>query len=165
MLWDHYENSSCIEDVESRQVRGTSLEGVIPEGSQVELLKGYYRCNKIRREDLVVYPSEDGRSPLIKIAKGIPGDRFSLEKVNESWKIRINDKILRTAQGAPYQLSHSKAEVLQKEQERTGGKIPPGFSLIFGNIAHGSIDSTHFGLVPLDQLLGKATCPDCFNTI
>ncbi len=162
LLWNDYENPRCIEDIITSQVSGRSLEGVVTEGSRVEILKGFYHCNKLHREDLIVYQTEDGRDPLIKIVKGISGDRFFLEKVGESWRIRINGKFLRTSQGEPYQFRGSKAEILLKEQERSDGLIPSGYALIFGNIAQGSVDSSRFGLIPLGKIIGKAICSECF---
>lgn len=176
LLLSQFENPACIEEVESRFVSGGSLEGVVPENSRVEILQGYYQCNQLKRGDLVVFHAfqqqsstplantnqvSSPSSPLIKIAYGVPGDRFALEQDQDHWKIRINGETLRTSRGEPFRLSDARAAILLKEQEKSNGIIPRGYCLVFGNLAQGSLDSTRFGFVPARQLIGKALCPDC----
>ncbi len=154
----NYEGATagCVYKIEDRTVRGTSMTGVIEDGSNVRILFGYYRCNEIMRNDIVAYNFSGDPNPIVKIIKGLPGDRFHLQKTNGGWNVLINGGILRNSQNQSYLLDESGYRVLSLYERDYSGAIPAGSYLILGNLASGSLDSSRFGLVDKGGIIGKA---------
>jgi signal peptidase I len=147
----------CSIQAEERIVRGNSLSGLIENGETVTVFFGYYQCNKIKRGDLVLYSYAGNETPLIKIVKGVPGDSFKLEQIEQkAWHILINDKVVRNSAGIPYLIFGSRYEMLALYEKDFKGKIPEGAYLLLGNITSGAVDSTRFGFVSQGGILGKA---------
>jgi signal peptidase I len=148
-----YQN--CPIKIEKKIVRGNSLEPLIKDGETIEVLFGYYSCNTIQRNEVVLYNYAGNKNPIIKIIKGIPGDKFSLKKTNRGWYILINGEILKNSENQPYILDERGYRVLSLYEKDYKGIIPENAYLILGNLPQGSLDSTHFGLVGEKDILGK----------
>ena len=146
---------SCVSEVKQETVRGNSLSGVVENGQSVKVQVGYYNCHSARRNDIVIYKYAGSADPLIKIVKGLPGDKFGLEQAEGGWHIRLNGKRLANSLGEPYRLADAQTRVLALYEKDYHGVIPPGAYLLMGNLANGSLDSTHFGLVSQHDLEGK----------
>ena len=149
-------SSGCEVEERPLKVQGNSLTGLIEDGAVLKLLMGYYKCQPVNRDDLIVY-NYPGRDPLIKIAKGIPGDKFQLKKSQSScWNILINDKILKNSESQSYCISEQGNRMLSLYEKDYKGVIPQDAYLILGNEVGGTLDSTRFGLVGKNDFLGKA---------
>jgi len=154
-LNNQIQNTTCIIKTQENTVRGTSLTGLIENGQTVKILYGYYNCNEIKRNDIVIYNYTGNKNPLIKIIKALPGDKFSLEKTSEGWNILINDEIAKNFNNQYYVLSESGYKMLSLYEKDYKGIIPQNTYLILGNLADGSLDSTKFGLVDKSDIIGK----------
>jgi signal peptidase I len=148
-------SQNCPIKTEEKIVRGNSLEPLIKDGETIEVLFGYYSCNPIQRNDIVLYSYAGNKNPIIKIIKGIPGDKFSLKKTNNGWYILINGEILKNSQNQSYILDERGYRVLSLYEKDYKGIIPEDAYLILGNLPQGSLDSSHFGLVGKKDILGK----------
>jgi signal peptidase I len=148
-------SQNCPIKIEEKIVRGNSLEPLIKDGETIEVLFGYYDCHPIQRNDIVVYFYAGNKNPIIKIIKGIPGDKFSLKKTNNGWYILINGEILKNSENQPYILDERGYRVLSLYEKDYKGIIPEDAYLILGNLPQGSLDSSHFGLVGKKDILGK----------
>ncbi len=153
---------NCPVTEEEKVVRGNSLTGILEDGETVKVLIGHYDCNEIEREDLILYSYAGSEDPLIKIIKGVPGDRFELGELNgdsdENEKVRhimIGGEIITNSDGESYVLNERGYGILSLYEESYGGVIPEDSYLILGNLIGGSTDSTRFGLVHRDDILGK----------
>jgi len=149
------DRQECITKTEERIVRGDSLSGLIESGETVEVLFGYYDCNNMGHNDVVLYQYSQQATPIIKIIKGIPEDRFELKQNNGFWNIFINNVIVRNAHYEAYNLSEQKSKMLSLYEKNYKGVIPENGSLILGNIISGSEDSTRFGLIGKSDILAK----------
>lgn len=147
--------------VEERTVNGGSLSGIIENGETVRILFGYYDCNEIKKEDIVVYNYTGNENPIIKVVKALPGDKFSLKKTEDfsGWNIFVNNKIVTNSENLPYILNEKKHRVLSLYEEDYKGIIPEDSYLILSNIVSGAVDSTLFGLVHKDDISGKVERP------
>lgn len=149
-------NQICSYQLEKRIVRGSSLEPLIRNGQEVKVFFNYYKCNEIRRDDIVLYSYAGNNAPLIKIVKGIPGDNFKLVKAGENqWYILINGEVLKNSQRIPYLISGEKYQLLSIYEKNYQGIIPENAYLLLGNSPSGSTDSTSFGLVSQQDILAK----------
>ena len=136
---------------ENRIVNGDSLNGLINDKDEVTILFGYYKCNEIERNDIVIYRFAGNDNPVIKVVKAIPGDDFHLE----NGRIFVNGVILRNSFGKEYQINSRAEQLLSLYEKEHSGKIPANAYLILGNNSNGSLDSTRFGLVGKSEILGK----------
>jgi len=146
----------CQVTVEKRIVRGNSLTPFIKEGQEIKAFFGYYKCNEIQKDDVVLYSYAGNDAPLIKIVKGAPGDSFKLKEVGQGqWQILINGEVLKNSEGESYLISGSRYKMLSLYEDDYRNGIPPNTYLILGNEISGSLDSTRFGLVDKSDFLGK----------
>ncbi len=143
--------------VEKREttIHGNSLSPLIEDNSQVESLWGYYDCNEVKRGDVVLYDYAGSEDPLAKIIKGLSGDSFSLQKEEERWNILVNEKILKNSAGKPYAINERKHDMLSLYVESYDSEIPEEAYLILSDNPAGGLDSTHFGLIDVGDILGK----------
>ncbi|MFH1326478.1 MAG: signal peptidase I [Candidatus Falkowbacteria bacterium] len=149
-------DKSCITTKSERVVRGESLQGIIKNGENIKVWEGYYNCNLVERGDIIIYNYSSEKDPIIKIIKGLPGDKFAL-KQNEAgnYNIIVNNKILNVSTGQPYELTEVKHRMLALYEKDFKGVIPKDTYLILGNQTNGSLDSTRFGLIDKKGIIGK----------
>ena len=151
------EPEECQVEVEERIVRGSSLDPLIKNGEIVKVLFGYYGCNEIQRNDIVLYSYAGNENPIIKIVRGVPGDSYELKKAGfGEWHILINGQVLKNSEGKSYSVSGNKYKMLSLYEDDCENGIPPNTYLILGNLVSGSQDSTRFGLIDKSDILGKA---------
>jgi signal peptidase I len=135
-------------------VADNSLNGVMDSGKEVKIIYGYYSTSNPQRGDIVAYNYTGSGAPVIRIVKGISGDRFELVYDN-TWKIKVNGEIVKNAQGVPYTLDTRAYGLLSLYEKDYKNKIPDNAYLLLGNIPSGSVDSTRFGLVDKQDIVGK----------
>lgn len=151
--------SDCPVMFQAREVRGSSLEPLVAAGSTVKLAMDKERCVFLERGDIVAYQyAGNPDTLLLKIVRGIPGDRFNLKhSENNTRHLVMNDKILKNSQGEEYILDERAYQLLSLYERSYKGVIPKGTYLLLGNNPRGSKDSTTFGLVDRSGILGKVT--------
>ncbi len=140
---------------ENRIVHGDSLSGLIEPNATVKILFGYYNCNEIKRGDIIAYNFSGDKNPIIKIVKGLPDDKFHIQETNGVWNILINSETVKNSKGEPYSLSEGVSKMLLLYERDYKGIIPADAYLILGNLVSGSLDSTRFGLIGKNDILGK----------
>lgn len=152
---DLKDNYNCVTKTEEKFVRGNSLSGLIDKGSTIKILFGYYNCNEVLIKDIVAYNFSGNAEPIIKIIKGLPGDKFSLIKNGNYWNILINGEIVKNSENLPYQLDEKSYRLLSLYERDYKGVIPSNAYLLLGNLASGSLDGSRFGLIDKSEILGK----------
>ncbi len=130
-------------------VRGDSLSPLLPDGSRV-MMKPAACAGPVRRGDLVIFRTGAREQPVIKIAKGLPGDRFSID---ENGFIIVNDIILKNSAGVAYRLPAQGSAMLLAYQDGYGGVIPAGAYLLLGDGANSVIDSARLGLIHISDFI------------
>ena len=133
------------------------MEGILEAGSTITIQMGFYDCNEVKKNDVVICSYSPQRDPAVKIVKGLPGDRLDLRKSGNAWNIKVNRRRLKNRQGAAYSLDERRIKMLQLYIKDYKGKIPRDAYLILGNRPEGSFDSTRFGLVDRSSLVGRVT--------
>jgi len=145
----------CAIEERMLKVRGDSLTGLIDDGAVMKVALGYYKCHEVLRGDIVLY-NYPGGDPLVKIAKGVPGDKLRLRKTRRGcWNILINGRVLKNSLKVPYCIGARESEMLALYERGNNGVIPGNACLIMANLPGGSMDSTRFGLVGRADLLGR----------
>ncbi len=146
---------NCPYQEEKRAVRGDSLSGLIENGATVKILFNYYKCRDPQRGDIIAYHYAAKTDPIIKIVKGVPGDTLGLKTQNGKWLILLNGEIVKNSKSEEYEIDGSGERMLSLYIKDYKGVIPEGAYLLLGNLKNGSLDSTRFGLVGKEDILGK----------
>lgn len=127
---------------QATRVEGQSMEPNLHDNERLIIEKISYRFRQPERGDIVVIrPPTGGSAPLIKRVIGLPGEVVEI-KLN---RVYINGEPLEE----PY-LTQS-----------TSGTMPPrlvpeGHVFVLGDNRRASNDSRFFGMVPYEDILGRA---------
>jgi signal peptidase I len=124
------------------RVESVSMQPTLFAGNYVIVNKLAYRLGEPQRGDVIVfkYPPDPGREPYIKRVIGLPGDRVRIE----NGKVSVNGQLL----AEPY---------LQVVTEQGGEwQVPQGNLFVMGDNRNNSSDSRAWGMVPMENVIGKA---------
>jgi signal peptidase I len=152
---NNLETENCLILVEEKIVCDTSLTPYINPGVKIKTLLNYYDCHEIERGDLVLFNYSGNSNPLLKVVKGIPGDKFNLRETRKGWNILINDEIVKNFECKPYFILGNKYKMLSLYEKDYGSVIPENTYLLLGNQVSGSMDSTRFGLIDRSNIVAK----------
>ena len=130
--------------VEARQIPSGSMLPTIEIGDKIIVDKVFYQLKDFQRGDIVIFrppPAAKANLDYIKRIIGLPGDL--LEVRNQ--RVFINDKPI-------------KEVYIAEEPIYNFGplKIPDGSVFVMGDNRNNSVDSHLWGVVPLENIKGKA---------
>jgi len=118
----------------------------------IEIQQGPTEClGTLKYGDVVLFHSDSSRVPLIKALRGLPGDKFAVS----DGKIVINGSTVTNSAGEPYRLSPPRAAMIALYVHDNHGVIPPDSFLVMGENPAGSLDSSRFGLVSRQAIIGR----------
>ena len=146
---------ACSITYKTQTVNGASLTHFVEHGDTVRVAFGYYECGVAKSGDLVIYKDAGDVNPLIKLVRGVAGDTFMLALAEGGAKMFVNNEILKTTTGDVYRISEEAYRLLSLYEKDYKGVIPEGAVLLLGNLPRGSRDSTQFGFVSTESLMGK----------
>lgn len=143
--------------VEVAVVRGNSLAPLLNDGDSVKIYYGFYDTHEIQKGDIVVCRFSFRQDPVIKLVRAVPADRFELKELEDGGALLlINGAELKNSSGRLYKFSGKRKQMLLLYAKDYKGVIPANSFLLLGNIAEGSLDSSRFGLVDREVVIGKA---------
>jgi len=145
----------CSIKTQEMTVRGSSLDPFIKPEQIIKALFGYYDCNEVKRGDIVLFNYAGNKNFVIKIVKGISGNKFELRKAESGWNILINNQIVKNSEDKPYLISGNAYKMLSLYEKDYKGIIPENAYLLLGNQVSGSADSTTFGLIDKSGIVAK----------
>lgn len=137
-------------------VNGESMAPFIKSGEIIQGLLGYYNCHAIQRGDVVLVYYAGDAYPLVKFVRGVPGDSFSLEQIQNVYTLKINGEVVDNSEKIPYRINDSGYRMLSLYADNYHNTIPANAYLILGDNPDGSLDSERFGLVGKLDIVGKA---------
>jgi len=124
------------------RVESISMQPTLYEGNFVIVNKLAYRLGGPGRGDVIVfyYPPDPEQEPYIKRVIGLPGDHLRIE----AGQVYVNG-ILLSEPYTPVATNH-------------GGEwdVPEGSLFVMGDNRNNSSDSRAWGMVPLENVIGKA---------
>ena len=137
-------------------VKHTSMYPTLKDGEILLLSKISYKLHDLERFDVVVIKEDDW---IIKRVIGLPGDNVSY-KDNELY---INDKLVedKHADGLTKDFDLDDIWIAGEMEGKTNFKepfetIPEGYYLVLGDNREISKDSRSVGLIPMEEIKGKA---------
>ncbi|UCH60154.1 MAG: signal peptidase I [Anaerolineales bacterium] len=124
------------------RIESVSMQPTLYEGDFVIVNKLAYNFGEPSRGDVIVfrYPPDPEREPYIKRVIGLPGDRVSVQEK----KVLINNE--------PMLEPYISAPPLYEGT----WIVPEGSLFVLGDNRNSSSDSHSWGMVPFDNVIGKA---------
>lgn len=140
---------SCIE-IEKRKIIGRSMEPLLAEGTQVKVLVGYYECNSVGRNQIVILQFRGRKETFVKKIIGLPGDKLEFQEN----QVKLNGKILKNSASKPYLFSEASQRIINIPLR--DGKIPPGrYFVLSEEKGPTAFDSRQYGFVEREHLKGR----------
>jgi len=106
------ETKDCLIKTEEMIVRGNSLDPLIKPEQTIRALFDHYDCNRIKRGNIVLFDYAGNKNFVIKIIKGISGDKFELRKTEGGWNIIVNNQIVKNSENKLYFISGNAYKML-----------------------------------------------------
>jgi len=157
---------TCPNGEEKLIVPDPHMAGVIEPGTKITLYRDFHGCSPLKKGDLVYFRYHSERDPVIRIVRGMPGDRFEVVKdpKETGWKIRVNDEFLKDGKGEdliygapqftpPLGLAAISHKNIIGENE----------VILMTNSSSGKFDSTLMGLISVHDIIGKVAIPETKN--
>ncbi|HPI40782.1 MAG TPA: S26 family signal peptidase [Pseudobdellovibrionaceae bacterium] len=138
-----------------RTIRGHSMVPTFMDGEIIAIHKDIPPMDKINKNMHLVLQSLGLKDSLIlKQVVATPGDSIRLELIsNSNYVLYINEEILELPKGQKKIFSKSQIKILDRIIRSNQGRIPEASLLVLG-ISSDSIDSSLFGLIGPEHILG-----------
>jgi signal peptidase I len=141
--------------LEEFEVRNNSMSGLLDAGEKIDVDFNYYKNNEIKRGDIVLFSYAGSENYLVKTVYGVPDDIVDLENAEGKFKLLINGRPVENSEGKEFVFNAQRASLLSLYITDYKGRIPDGAYLILGNLEGGSLDSSQFGFVSSDSIVGR----------
>ena len=139
------------------RIAGNSMAPLLHSGESVWIKNGSHAVSEIKRGDIVAIQPFKRKTPLIKRIVAISGDRFHVD--GDRGFFFVNDNVVLNSVSQPYHFDIKKRHTLQRYEATFKGLIPNDSFLVFGDQVAGTLDSTVFGLVGIDEIIGVVEQP------
>jgi len=138
-------------------VDGPSMAPTLEDGDQMIVNRFIYDVSEPERFDIVVFHASDQRD-FIKRVVGLPGDHVAVSDD----VLYINGEPVREPFLAEQKQALGPNETLTNDftlEETTGEyqTVPEGHVFVLGDNRRNSTDSRIFGVIPIDEIVGKAS--------
>ena len=152
------ESLECVTSRKEILLKDKLMQESYVEGTEFQVLQNYYKCNPILRNDIVMFRVASDQDSVMRIVRGIPGDRVELseDKEKKAWNIKINGEYLSFRQGKYFFGSLAAPPPLQLYLNENESVLQPGYYLLFSSVAPGGQDSSAFGVVEKKAIEAKA---------
>lgn len=146
-----------VENVEVK-VSDAAMSGIVEQSQNVKVKLNWYRCNPIKRDDIVLYRYSTSREPVVRIVRAIPGDRFKLVQADDksAWNIEINGALLKS-KDAPFRFGSNSKPVLSIYENAHDGVLDQTTTLLFATQPGSEADSGVFGAISISDVIGKVS--------
>jgi signal peptidase I len=122
------------------RVDGFSMNPTLLDGEFVLVSRMAYRVGDMQRGDIIVFRSISSKMDLIKRIVGLPGD----EVLVQNGQVLVNGHVL----AEPY--------IAEAPKYQGQWRVPEGQLFVLGDNRNDSSDSHQWGLLPFDNIIGKA---------
>ncbi len=154
---------ACPGETKTYTMNDPYMRGVIEPGQKFKVIMNYYDCNPVKRGDLVFYQMHKSMDPVVKYARAVGGDKFSLSKDDKykAWNIKVDGEFVRSeVDQIPYFFGGPTAPPLASYERTHKGKVQTGDVIILSSWPPGDIDSGTFGMFSMEDVVGKVEIID-----
>jgi len=148
-----YNPNNCEIKSEKYIVKWLSMQPLINNWDEVDLLLNYYNCwnNKIESWDIVIFENNFRFDKIIKQIKIIPWN--SIELNYASWTVSVNSKLLKNSENNLYIFSKKELDFLNIYLNN--GKMSNNNYYLLGDNISWSIDSRTWWPISIQWILWK----------
>jgi len=134
-------------------VEGESMLPTLEDGNKVVVNKIGFEANDLQRFDVIVFHANE-QEDYVKRIIGLPGDTINYrddqlyingEQIDEPFLEKYRSKLFGGVLTGDFTLEEVTGKVT----------IPEGYIFVLGDNRRGSWDSRHFGLIAVEQIVGK----------
>lgn len=138
-------------------VDGDSMLPTLHDKDQIIVNKYTYYVQEPKRFDVIIFHATEKRD-FIKRVIGLPGEHVKIE--NETLYINgieVEEKFLEESKEVLGSNEILTKDFILEDLPGEYEEIPDGFVFVLGDNRRNSTDSRDLGLIPIDQIVGKAT--------
>lgn len=125
---------------------GTSMLPIIEAGNTIDV-QPTACVTAINKGDMIVFKNGADKNPIVKKVKGIEKDTLNITQ----GQIYINNTPITNTQGLAYILKPNQLALIKLYQ----GTLAPNTFLVMGENINGTNDSSKFGLIHQNDIIGK----------
>lgn len=145
----------CEISVKKALVDGSGND-IYPAGTILEVEMNYYNCHAGARNEVAMIMSPGRSKPIFKYIKMVPGDKFDVKEVsNNKYRIEINGDEMENLEGKTYEFTERKSKMVSLYESNYKDGIREGAYFVFGSTLGGGFDSTRFGPVTSENMIGR----------
>lgn len=135
-------------------VNGDSMSGLLENNYNYTFDFNYTK--NIEKGDIVLYDYKGLKGGVVKQVKARQGDHFELKKQKDtkSYYLYVNDELVTNSFGESIRINSQGQRMLHLYEKDYHNTIPPNTFLLLGNKPYNTIDSTKFGLISREDILG-----------
>lgn len=133
-------------------VDGPSMQPTLENRDQMIVNKFIYRVQEPKRFDIIVFHAS-AKKDFIKRVIGLPGEHVAVE----DGLLYINDKLVEEPFLDQDNNNFYQSPFRLEELPGSFSKIPDDHVLVLGDNRNNSTDSRSFGLIEMDEIVGKAS--------
>lgn len=148
------EGVNCATDKETVKVPGAGSD-IFEGGTEIEVEMNYYACNKGERDQIVMIKSPGRDDPLFKYIKMVPGDKYAVEGKDKKFNVIVNGNPMENSKGEVYSFTERKSRMIKLYESNFKDGIKQGVYFVFGESPAGGFDSTRFGPVTSERMIGR----------
>lgn len=148
------EGVNCDTTKETVKVSAAGSD-IFEAGTEVEVEMNYYACNKGERDQIVMIKSPGRDEALFKYIKMVPGDKFSVIEKNKKFNVIVNGNAMENPRGEIYGFTERKSRMIKLYESNFKDGIKQGVYFVFGESPAGGFDSTRFGPVTSERMIGR----------
>lgn len=138
-------------------VDGDSMLPTLHDKDQIIVNKYTYYVQEPKRFDVIIFHATEKRD-FIKRVIGLPGEHVKIENetlyIND---IEVEEKFLEESKEVLGSNEILTKDFILEDLPGEYEEIPDGFVFVLGDNRRNSTDSRDLGLIPIDQIVGKAT--------
>jgi hypothetical protein len=147
--------TDCTTKTETVKVPAAGSD-IYPGGSEIEVEMNYYACNKGERDEVVMIKSPGRDDPLFKWIKMIPGDKYEVKELKDKkFVVKVNGDVMQNSKGEEYTFTERKSRMIKLYESNFKSGIKNGVYFVFGETPAGGFDSTRFGPVTPERMIGR----------
>ncbi len=151
-------NFDCVTATTKYSVDDEYMASVLHKGETVSALDNFYACNEVKRNDLVLFRFSDQIAPVVRIVRGLPGDKYTVEKSTEAktkWTLAINGQKVLGPSGKPFLIESNSVPPLRTYELSRNGLLLADEYIVLSTEPPGLSDSTNLGLIHKQALVGR----------
>lgn len=153
-------NVNCVKESLRIFANDDLMTEILKKGQPATLLTHFYKCNPVKKNDLVYFRFSEHIDPVIRIVKGVPGDRYQLVEDKSrkgQWTISINGELILdgSSPGQPYLMASNSVPPLKTYELSRGGLLREDEYIVLSTRSPSLSDSTNLGLISKNSFVGK----------